>query len=53
MGCLSHTIDHTHVLLRSPLAQAWARDNAEVIEERRQWIAEKGVPLAKLQVLKV
>lgn len=35
------------------LAQAWARENAEVIDERRRWIAEHGVPLAALQVLKI
>ena len=35
------------------LTEAWARENAEAIDERRRWIAEHGVPLAALQVLKI
>lgn len=50
---MSHTVVQTHVLRRSLLAQTWARENAEVIDERRRWIAENGVPLAELQILKV
>jgi antitoxin CcdA len=34
-------------------AEAWARENAGAIAERRDWIAANGPPLADLQVLKL
>lgn len=34
-------------------AAAWARDNAEALAERRDWIAQNGTPLTTLQVLKL
>lgn len=33
-------------------AEAWSRDNAEALAERRRWIAEHGTPLADLQLLR-
>lgn len=38
--------------VRTARAEAWARDNAAAIAERRDWIATQGPPLADLQVLK-
>lgn len=39
--------------VRSAKAEAWARENAEAIAERRAWIEANGTPLADLQVLKI
>lgn len=39
--------------VRKAKAEAWARDNAKAIAERRAWIESHGSPLADLQVLKV
>ena len=39
--------------VRAAKAEAWARENAEVIAERRVWIEANGTPLADLQVLKL
>jgi len=39
--------------VRAARAEAWARDNAEAIAERRAWIEANGTPLADLQVLKI
>lgn len=39
--------------VRAAKAQAWARENAEAIAERRAWIEANGTPLADLQVLKI
>lgn len=33
-------------------AQAWARDNAAALTERRDWIDKNGPPLAEFQVLR-
>jgi antitoxin CcdA len=38
--------------VRAAKADAWARENAEAIAERRAWIEAHGTPLADLQVLK-
>jgi len=38
--------------VRAAKAEAWARENAEAIAERRAWIEANGTPLADLQVLK-
>jgi antitoxin CcdA len=38
--------------VRTAKAEAWARENAEAIAERRAWIEANGTPLANLQVLK-
>ncbi|WP_296644540.1 type II toxin-antitoxin system CcdA family antitoxin [Roseinatronobacter sp.] len=38
--------------VRAAKADAWARENAEAIAERRAWIEANGTPLADLQVLK-
>ena len=38
--------------VRAAKTEAWARENAEAIAERRAWIAAQGTPLADLQVLK-
>lgn len=39
--------------VRAARADAWARENAEAIAERRAWIEANGTPLADLQVLKL
>lgn len=39
--------------VRAAKAEAWARENAEAIAERRTWIEAHGTPLADLQVLKI
>ena len=39
--------------VRAAKAEAWTRENAEAIAERRAWIEERGTPLADLQVLKI
>ena len=39
--------------VRAAKAQAWTRENAEAIAERRAWIEANGTPLADLQVLKI
>jgi len=39
--------------VRAAKAEAWARENAEAIAERRVWIEANGTPLADLQVLKL
>ena len=39
--------------VRAAKADAWARENAEAIAERRAWIEANGTPLADLQVLKL
>ena len=39
--------------VRAAKAEAWARENAEAIAERRAWIEATGTPLADLQVLKL
>lgn len=39
--------------VRAAKAEAWARENAEAIAERRAWIEANGAPLADLQVLKL
>ena len=39
--------------VRAARAEAWARENAEAIAERRAWIEANGTPLADLQVLKI
>ena len=39
--------------VRAAKAEAWARENADAIDERRAWIEANGTPLADLQVLKV
>ena len=39
--------------VRSAKAEAWARETAEAIAERRAWIEANGTPLADLQVLKI
>ncbi len=39
--------------VRRARAEAWARENAEAIAERRAWIEANGTPLADLQVLKL
>ena len=39
--------------VRAAKAEAWARENAEAIAERRAWIEANGTPLADLQVLKL
>ena len=38
--------------VRAAKAEAWARENAGAIAERRVWIEAHGTPLADLQVLK-
>lgn len=38
--------------VRRERAAAWARDNAQAIDERRRWIETNGTPLADIQVLK-
>lgn len=38
--------------VRAARAEAWARENAAAIAERRTWIEANGTPLADLQVLK-
>jgi antitoxin CcdA len=38
--------------VRAAKAEAWARENAGAIAERRAWIEAHGTPLADLQVLK-
>jgi len=39
--------------VRAARADAWVRENAEAIAERRAWIEANGTPLADLQVLKI
>ena len=39
--------------VRAAKAEAWARENAGAIAERRAWIEANGTPLADLQVLKL
>ncbi len=39
--------------VRAAKAEAWARENAEALAERRAWIEANGTPLADLQVLKI
>jgi antitoxin CcdA len=39
--------------VRAAKSEAWARENAEAIAERRAWIEANGTPLADLQVLKI
>jgi antitoxin CcdA len=39
--------------VRAAKAEAWARENAEAIAERRAWIEANGTPLGDLQVLKL
>ena len=39
--------------VRAARAEAWARENAEAIAERRAWIEAHGAPLADLQALKL
>ena len=39
--------------VRMAKAEAWARENAEAIAERRAWSEANGTPLADLQVLKL
>ena len=39
--------------VRAAKAEAWARENAEAIAERRAWIEANGTPLADLRVLKL
>ncbi|MFD1510651.1 type II toxin-antitoxin system CcdA family antitoxin [Lacimonas salitolerans] len=39
--------------VRAAKAEAWARENAEAIAERRAWIEANGTPLADIQVLKL
>jgi antitoxin CcdA len=39
--------------VRAAQANAWVRENAEAIAERRAWIEAHGTPLADLQVLKI
>ena len=39
--------------VRAAKAEAWARENAEAIAERRAWIEANGTPLADLQVQKL
>lgn len=39
--------------VRAARADAWARENAEAIAERRAWIEANGTPLVDLQVLKI
>lgn len=41
------------VAVRKARAEAWARENADAIAERRAWIEARGAPLADLQVLKL
>ncbi|MEQ9242057.1 type II toxin-antitoxin system CcdA family antitoxin [Roseovarius indicus] len=39
--------------VRKEKAEAWAREDADAIAERRTWIEAHGTPLADIQVLKV
>ena len=39
--------------VRAAKAEAWARENAGAIAERRAWVEANGTPLADLQVLKL
>ena len=39
--------------VRAAKAEAWAKENAGAIAERRAWIEANGTPLADLQVLKI
>lgn len=39
--------------VRAARAEAWMRENAEAITERRAWIQANGAPLADLQVLNI
>jgi antitoxin CcdA len=39
--------------VRAAKAEAWAKENAGAIAERRAWIEANGTPLADLQVLKL
>lgn len=39
--------------VRHAKAKEWAEENAEALQQRRDWIRANGLPLADLQVLKV
>lgn len=39
--------------VRAARAEAWAKENAAALSERRAWIEANGTPLADLQVLKL
>jgi len=39
--------------VRAARAEAWAKENAAALSERRAWIEANGMPLADLQVLKI
>jgi len=39
--------------VRAAKAEAWAKENAGAIAERRAWIEANGTPLADVQVLKI
>jgi len=39
--------------VRAAKSEAWAKENAVAISQRRAWIEVNGVPLADLQVLKI
>jgi antitoxin CcdA len=39
--------------VRKAKAEAWAKENAGAIAERRAWIEANGTPLAELQVLQI
>lgn len=38
--------------VRTARQNAWHQDNADAIEERKNWLSENGLPLAKVQLLK-
>ena len=38
--------------VRAARGEAWLRENAEALDERRAWIARRGTALADLQVFK-
>ena len=37
--------------VRAAQAEAWATENAEALAQRRRWIAARGTPLARWQVM--
>ena len=39
--------------LRVARREAWKRENAQALEERKAWIEKNGLPLAQYQVLKI